>query len=136
MLAILSAICSCSSECKILSTDPELSSFENGVDLDQKPSDQDPHCFPFRLKITCLQVECCWLTLCLLLLITFANSLYPDQARQNIGPDKGPMESLKEFFEKVDFEKNQQTTKIHAKLPSNRFFFVCFFFFLGGGGGV
>ena len=24
---------------------------------------------------------------------------------------------LKEFFEKVDFEKNQQTTKKHAKLP-------------------
>ena len=25
---------------------------------------------------------------------------------------------LKEFIEKVDFEKNQQTTKKHAKLPS------------------
>ena len=25
---------------------------------------------------------------------------------------------LKEFFAKVDFEKNQQTTKKHAKLPS------------------
>ena len=25
---------------------------------------------------------------------------------------------LKEIFEKVDFEKNQQTTKRHAKLPS------------------
>ena len=25
---------------------------------------------------------------------------------------------LKEFFEKVDFEKNQQTTKKHEKLPS------------------
>ena len=27
---------------------------------------------------------------------------------------------LKEFFEKVDFEKNQQTTKQHAKLPSRQ----------------
>ena len=25
---------------------------------------------------------------------------------------------LKEFFEKVNFEKSQQTTKIHEKLPS------------------
>ena len=25
---------------------------------------------------------------------------------------------LKEFFEKIDFEKNQQTTKKHEKLPS------------------
>ena len=27
---------------------------------------------------------------------------------------------LKEFFEKVDFEKNQQTKKKHAKLPSRQ----------------
>ena len=27
---------------------------------------------------------------------------------------------LKEFFEKVDFEKDQQTTKKLAKLPSNQ----------------
>ena len=27
---------------------------------------------------------------------------------------------LKEFFEKVDFEKNQQTTKEHEKLPSRQ----------------
>ena len=27
------------------------------------------------------------------------------------------MVSLKEFFEKVDFKKNQQTTKKHEKLP-------------------
>ena len=27
---------------------------------------------------------------------------------------------LKEFFEKVDFEKNQQTTKMHAKLLSRQ----------------
>ena len=27
---------------------------------------------------------------------------------------------LKEFFEKVDFEKNQQTTKKHEKLPSRQ----------------
>ena len=51
------------------------------------------------------------------LLITFANSLDPDQARQNVGPDLDPklfdtlMVFPKEFFKKVDFEKNQQTTK-------------------------
>ena len=27
------------------------------------------------------------------------------------------MEFLKEYFEKVDFEKNQQTTKKHEKFP-------------------
>ena len=48
--------------------------------------------------------------------ITFANSMDTDQARQNVCSDLGPncltlMVFLKEFFEKVDFEKNQQTTK-------------------------
>ena len=44
------------------------------------------------------------------LLITFANSLEPDQDRQNVGPDLG-LKCLtlivfpKEFFEKVNFEK-------------------------------
>ena len=28
------------------------------------------------------------------------------------------MARLKEFFKKVDFEKNQQTTKMHEKCPS------------------
>ena len=55
-------------------------------------------------------------------LITFANSLDPDQARHNVRPDLDPnyltlMVFLKEFFEKVDNEKNQQTTKKHEKLP-------------------
>ena len=50
------------------------------------------------------------------LLITFANSLNPDQAQQNVGPWGSnlfdtQMVLLKEFFEKADFEKNQQTTK-------------------------
>ena len=46
------------------------------------------------------------------MLITFASSLDPDQARQNVWPDLDTsMVILKEFFEKVDFEKNQQTTK-------------------------
>ena len=56
------------------------------------------------------------------LLITFANSLDPDQVRQNVGPDLDPncsdtlMVFQKEYFEKVDFEKkNQQTTKKYAK---------------------
>ena len=63
-----------------------------------------------------------------LLLIIFANSLDPDQdwVRQNIGPDLDPNcfdadgIFLKEFFKKVNFEKNQQTTKKHAKLPSRQ----------------
>ena len=39
------------------------------------------------------------------LLITFANSLDPDQARQNVGPDLDPnFDTLKVFFKKVDFE--------------------------------
>ena len=45
----------------------------------------------------------------------------PDQARQNVGPDLDPnclTLFLKEIFKKVDFEKNQQTTKKPAKLPS------------------
>ena len=59
------------------------------------------------------------------LLITFANSLDPDQARQNIGPDLDPncltlwWYSWKIFFKKDNLKKqNPQTTKKHAKLPS------------------
>ena len=58
------------------------------------------------------------------LLITFAKSLDPDQARQNVRPDLDPncltlMVFLKDFFENVNLEKiNLQTTKKHAKLPS------------------
>ena len=44
------------------------------------------------------------------LLITFANSLYPGETQQNV---------MKEFSEKVNFEKkNQQMTKYHEKFPS------------------
>ena len=58
-------------------------------------------------------------------LISFANSLDLDQARHFVRPDLDPncltlIAFLKEFFEKVDFEKNQQTTKKHAKLPSRQ----------------
>ena len=46
-------------------------------------------------------------------MITFANSLDPDQARQNVKPDPDPnFLTPRWFLEKVDFEKkNQQTTK-------------------------
>ena len=46
------------------------------------------------------------------LLITFANSLTPDQDRQNVGHDLDPncltllILFLKDFFEKVNFEKS------------------------------
>ena len=60
------------------------------------------------------------------LLITFANSLDSDQARQNFGPDLDPncsntlMVFLKDFFEKVILKKkkkkNPQTTKKACKI--------------------
>ena len=58
------------------------------------------------------------------LLIIFANSLDPDQARQNVGPDLDPncltlwWYSWKIFWKEFIFKKNPQTTKKHAKLPA------------------
>ena len=59
------------------------------------------------------------------LLITFGNSLDPDQAQQNIGPDPDPKKlfalwrySWKIFLKKLTLKKNPQRTKKHAKLPS------------------
>ena len=58
------------------------------------------------------------------LLITFANSLDPDQAQQNVGPDLDPncltlwWYSWKIFLKKLIFKKNLQMTKKHAKLSS------------------
>ena len=45
-----------------------------------------------------------------LLLITFANSLDPDQDRNSVGPDLDPNDLTLWCFEKVSFEKSQQTT--------------------------
>ena len=59
-------------------------------------------------------------------MITSANSLEPDLTRQNVGPDLDPncltlWYSSKNFFsEKVDFEKNQQMTRKHEKLPKRQ----------------
>ena len=55
-------------------------------------------------------------------MIIFANSLDPEQARQNVGPNLDPncvtlMVYLKEFFEKAYFEKKSAADKKHAKLP-------------------
>ena len=66
-----------------------------------------------------LCIGVCWCHL----LITFANSLEPDQARQYVWPDLDPnclilMVFLKEFYKKVDFEKKSANFKKHAKLPS------------------
>ena len=47
------------------------------------------------------------------LLIIFANSLEPDQACQNVGPDLDPNCMTERIFEKVDFGKKisrQQTS--------------------------
>ena len=59
--------------------------------------------------------------------MTFANSLDPDQAPAKYQAWSGPklfdtmMVFLKEFFQKVDFEKNRQTTKKSMqKLPSRQ----------------
>ena len=56
----------------------------------------------------------------------------PDRARQNIGPDLNKINGsnlfdtqmvfLKEFFEEVDFEKNQQRTKKHEKFAKGERF--------------
>ena len=59
----------------------------------------------------------------LCLLIIFANSLDPDQARQNVRPDLDPncltlwWYSWKIFFQKVNL-KNPKMTKKHTKLPA------------------
>ena len=52
-----------------------------------------------------------------LLVVTFGNSLDPNQDRQDVCPDVDPIclfdtlkVFLKEFYEKVNFENNQQTT--------------------------
>ena len=59
------------------------------------------------------------------MLITFANSLDPDQDRQNVGPDLDPncltlMEFPKEFFEKVDFEKIGRRQKGMQNYPFSK----------------
>ena len=58
-------------------------------------------------------------------LITFANNLDPDQAHQNFRLDLDPffytqMVFLKEFFDEVDFENNQQTTKSMKNFPGGK----------------
>ena len=47
------------------------------------------------------------------LLITFADSLHPDQHLYNVGPDldSNCSDTLKELFEKVDFEKKSADNK-------------------------
>ena len=57
-------------------------------------------------------------------LITVANSLDLDQARQDVGPDLDPncltlrVISCKKCSKKLILKKDRQTTKKHAKLPS------------------
>ena len=54
------------------------------------------------------------------LLLTFANSLDPDQARQNVGFDliSTRLYAKKNHFENGIFEKHQQTSKHETQLPS------------------
>ena len=59
----------------------------------------------------------------IVLLITFAKSMDPDQDHLNVGSGSKVFDTLmvflKEFFEKVDFEKNQQKAKTLKKIPSS-----------------
>ena len=57
-------------------------------------------------------------------LITFANSLDPDQARQNVGPNLVSncltlKVFLKEFFEKLDFEKKRSADDKNAQVKNH-----------------
>ena len=67
----------------------------------------------------------------------FANSLDPDQARHNVGPDLVQssltlMIFLKEFFEKNNFEKkNLQRTKIMKNYPACNEFMSCYSLYIG-----
>ena len=66
------------------------------------------------------------LTLCLLVSsATFANTLDPDQAQQNVEPGLDPncstlMVFLKEFFEKVDFENMSRRQKSMQNYPVDK----------------
>ena len=58
------------------------------------------------------------------LLMTFANRLDPDQARQNVRPDLDPINLalnvfLIFFFKKVSLEKYQQTTEKSRKITQH-----------------
>ena len=80
-------------------------------------------CSVLLISIQKTEKNHCLFTYSRYLLITFANSLDPDHVGQNVGPD---LDSncltlwvfLKDFLEKVDFEKNQQTTKKHENYPA------------------
>ena len=48
------------------------------------------------------------------LLITFANSLYPDQAQQNVGPDLDPNNLTVWWYSWIFLWKNQQMTTYHC----------------------
>ena len=52
------------------------------------------------------------------LLITYANSLDPDQDQPNIGPDMAP----NIFFEKVNFQKSQHPTTKAWKITQHAMF--------------
>ena len=64
--------------------------------------------------------------------MTFANSLDPDLARQNVGPDLGPncltlMGFLNFFFKKADFER-KHTADPQKKEETTILVRVVFFF--------
>ena len=66
------------------------------------------------------------------LLTTFVNSLEPEQARQNVGPDLGPScltsRWYSEIFEKIDFQqKNLQMTKRMQNYPVCKEFIVFYY---------
>ena len=58
-----------------------------------------------------------------------SNSLDTDQDRQNVGSDQDPncltLVFLKEIFDKVDFEKKQQTAKVMKLRDNNIYYLLC-----------
>ena len=59
------------------------------------------------------------------MLTTFASSLDPDQAPQNVGPDLDPncltlILFLKELLENVNFKKNSRQQKKHVLFPARK----------------
>ena len=74
-------------------------------------------------ELTGIQFTLCLLVTFSCLLITFATSLDPDQDRQNVGPDLDPnhltlIVFLKDYLEKVNFEKKSRRQMEHEKSRS------------------
>ena len=98
-------------KCQILFSRKNKKNISNCRLLKFSPCMQSVNSFPASGDFCCL-------------LITFANSLDPDQARQKVGHNRNPkcltlMVFLKDFFEKVNFKNNPQTPKKAGKITQH-----------------